>query len=234
MIRLRFEKAEQVFETDYTVILPMAEIPAYLSGADGMNRPVPWVELPAMIWPGAEKSVAEKLKELRAMGVEHAVAENIGAAQLALDCGFVLHGGFTLNVLNSEAAALYASLGFADLTASFEMAVSDYKGQKPAVPMGLTVYGYLPLMKFRNCPAKGEKGCGACSGRSVLTDRMNKKFTVICRRKQYSELLNCVPLYLGDRELPASDFQLLYLYLQIFRLTSLSDSMQDLSVLHFL
>ena len=71
-------------------------------------------------------------------------------------------------------------------------------------------YGRLPLMKFRNCPAKGPKGCGECKGRHTLTDRMNEDFPLICRGKEYSELLNCVPLYVGDRRRPPMDFEMLY------------------------
>lgn len=55
-------------------------------------------------------------------------------------------------------------------------------------------------MIFRSCPAKGPKGCGGCSGRTVVTDRLGNDFPLLCHHKQYSQLLNMVPLYLGDKQ----------------------------------
>ena len=68
------------------------------------------------------------------------------------------------------------------------------------LPYGVLGYGYLPLMTFRNCPAKVAAGCGGCQGVGSLTDRKGNDFTVKCRGREYSQLLNMVPLYLGDRQ----------------------------------
>ena len=57
---------------------------------------------------------------------------------------------------------------------------------------------------------QGKKGCLGCDGRRQLTDRQGEKFTVLCHGKQFSSLLNPVPLYVSDRDLGGLDFQLAY------------------------
>ncbi|MCQ2406870.1 MAG: hypothetical protein MJ067_06635 [Oscillospiraceae bacterium] len=44
----------------------------------------------------------------------------------------------------------------------------------------------------------------------TLTDRKNEEFILICRDRKYSELLNCVPLYVGDKAMPNLGFETLY------------------------
>lgn len=229
MLRLRFEKAEQVFlprvpfASDFNIILPPVELIKYLKtegsvspesvqkeGREGQPFVMPWLEIPAVIWPQDEENVRKELDEAKLLGVTDAVAENIGAIELALEYGFNVHGGFTLNAYNSNAIDQYAVLGLEDITVSFEMALSDYRRLKTKIPAGLVTYGYLPLMKFRNCPVRAESGCRKCGGLGSIRDRKNEVFPVICRRKRYSELLNCVPLYLGDKSLPETPFELLY------------------------
>ena len=74
----------------------------------------------------------------------------------------------------------------------------------------MIVYGYLPMMKFRSCPMKGQKGCGSCTGFNYLTDRTDTRFPLICRERQYSELLNHLPVYTADKGGPQLDFECLY------------------------
>ena len=38
---------------------------------------------------------------------------------------------------------------------------------------------------------------------------MGESFTVLCEERQYSVLYNTVPLYLGDKRLPRTDFVLM-------------------------
>ncbi|MDD3289537.1 MAG: hypothetical protein PHT29_01405, partial [Eubacteriales bacterium] len=78
------------------------------------------------------------------------------------------------------------------------------------LPRGVIVYGYLPLMKLRACPAQDQTGCGHCRGQQTLRDPKGITFTLLCRDKKYSELLNSIPLYVGDKSIPRLDFQTLY------------------------
>ncbi len=193
-MRYRFEKASQVFETrpGDIVILPIDEA-----------IEESWVELPALIYPADEEVIKEKLKAIKATNV---VCENLGAIQIANELGLTAHGGMFLNIINFEAIEEYRELGLVDVTMSFEIPFKELRGMKSKIPFGIVTYGYLPLMKFRACP----NDCSTCTGLNTMTDRLGERFTLICRNKKYSELLNCVPLYAADKPIPNCDFQTLY------------------------
>lgn len=131
---------------------------------------------------------------------------------MARELGFAVLGDYSLNVVNSYACAEYRSMGAADLTLSFELNIKQARAIRSEIPIGLIAYGRLPLMTFRNCPARGAKGCAGCTGVSGIRDRLGNAFPVACRNKAYSQLLNMLPLYMGDRaeELTGLDFTTLY------------------------
>ena len=209
MIRARFEKPDQIFEgCPDTVILPLAEAIKTKGNTRFCEKTV-IAEIPAIIWPDSMDAVRRQLSAVKEAGITDALAENLGAIALAKEYGFVIHGGMTLNILNAEALEQYRKLGLTDITLSFELPFAESRGLE-APDTGLVTYGYLPLMKFRNCPAQGKKGCGTCGGRNELKDRKGERFPVVCRERRYSELLNCVPLYVGDRRLPKVGFETLY------------------------
>ena len=230
--RARFEGSEQLFSgCPETVVLPLSELTgrgkkdsdprAVLELAKSFGAKKIIAEIPSVIWPFHMGAIHEDLEKLRGLGIYDVSAENLGAVSLAKEYGFNIHGGMFLNILNSRSLARHLELGLEDACLSFELAFSDMRkihdldleaaGEKGcAERFGAAVYGYIPLMKFRACPARRENGCKGCSGRSILTDRMGEEFTIICREKQYSELLNCVPLYVGDRSIPDLGFELLY------------------------
>lgn len=101
------------------------------------------------------------------------------------------HGLFGLNLTNSIAAGAFADLGAVDLTASFEMKLNQVFHLHSPVPVGIMLYGFLPLMIFRNCPLRARKGCRNCKGR-VLTDRLGNRFPVQCDGEM-AELYNYLP-----------------------------------------
>ena len=207
MIRLRFEKASQVFDGNEQIILPLKEILASPQLIDSRQL---IGEIPPLVWEGSLDTVRSELEELKRLGLKDVLAENIGAIALAREYGFVVHGGFTLNILNSAALEEYKALGLGSATLSVELSFANVRKLKPCIPVGMITYGFLPMMKFRSCPLRGEKGCGSCKGSGELTDRMGERFNVICRDKQYSELLNFVPIYVGDKSIPKLDFEELY------------------------
>ena len=98
----------------------------------------------------------------------------------------------------------------ASAAASFEMNMKDVKTLGGTIPLGILAYGYLPLMRFRNCPVKARIGCARCLGKGELTDRKGVRFPLECGEKKYSTLLNSVPLHLGERDLRGLDYLLLY------------------------
>ncbi len=212
-LRLRFARAAQIFpgaaEGTEAVILPAEEILRHPELAERYGAQL-WAELPALLWEGSLPAFEKDLEQLRALGIRHALAENIGALRQAREAGFAVHGGAFLNVLNSAAAEAYRALGLQDLTLSFENSFDAVRKMRTQIPFGLLTYGSLPLMKFRACPGKAAGGCRACGGVRTLRDRTGADFRLLCREKQYSELLNCVPLYTADRLRPPLDFETLY------------------------
>ena len=209
-LRLRFERAEQVFFAPgvEAILLPFEQIERHLELLQG-ETPV-WAELPQLTWPLEEKTILDRLIALREKGLTHGVAGNVCELVMAQQAGLIVHGGPTLNVTNTLSLETYENLGLADTTLSFELPVKMGAKLGGKKPRGILAYGRLPLMQFRSCPARGEKGCGSCAGRPELVDRRGVIFPMICHDRRYTTLLNSVPLYLGDKSLPPFDFVTLY------------------------
>ncbi len=242
MYRLRFQTIKQLFEIpeDASVILPLEELSAHIDepGIQGLvsnGRII--AEMPSVLWEGSIGKVKNMLTDLKEKGLEDVLCENIGAINICNELGLKFHGGMYLNVLNSVSAGEYEGLGAKDLTLSFEMPfpkqralLSVVKKQGIDLPLGIVVYGYLPLMKFRACPAMGKEGCKGCSRDKYLTDRKGERFRILCHDSKYSELLNCVPLYAADKALPDMNFYTLYFTVEdkkecetIFRMVQASE-----------
>ena len=168
-------------------------------------------EIPILVYPDEESRVAETLCTLREHGLRYALAENIGAIRMAKEEGLIPIGGYGLNVTNSDAIEAYREMGLSNLCVSFELSVPKIRDLKSTLPIGMIVAGRLPLMQLRSCPARTEKGCGTCDGRPTVTDRKGASFPLMCRERRYSTLLNSVPLYLCDKQLPPLDQYVIYL-----------------------
>ena len=205
----RFENAAQVFELggEDSASLPVKEL------VKGFREGF-FAEIPALVYPADEEKLRADLLSLKEKGLDTVVCENVSAVVLAKELGLKALGGLFLNVTNSEAVRAYEKLGLSGLTLSMELPLSEIREslKKTQLKAALAVYGYMPLMKFRNCPKKAANGdsCKGCSGLSELTDRLGNKFPLICRDKKYSELLNCVPLYTAEKTMPKGLTELLY------------------------
>ena len=208
-LRLRFARRDQVFPAPEAerISLPVEELDEELVRALGQRLVG---ELPRLIWPGTEKRLEEKLVRLREAGVETLCAGNLGSIRLAGRLGFRIFGGFDLNIWNSRALRVYEALGVRETLLSLEIPAWDACRLGGTIPRGLIVYGHLPLMLFRACPMRGKDGCGSCGGRRELRDRQGKTFPVLCHGRQYSTLLNPVPLYVWDKPLRGLDFGVVY------------------------
>ena len=216
-LRLRFETAAQYERvlgrakdpSRYTAILPLRvllEHPGILSGA---RCPVIG-ELPSLHFPADDPKLEADLGALAANGLTDVLAEDPGGIRIGRRAGLAVHGGANLNIMNSVALSEYERLGLADATVTFEASAARIRKLGGTLPRGMLAYGYLPLMKMRACPARTKDGCRGCSGITPMVDRKGETFTVICRGKRYSELLNCVPLYIADKPVPPVDFLTLY------------------------
>ncbi len=168
------------------------------------------VEVPRGIF-GNEKAVEKLLLKAKAMGINIAYCHTLDALAIAKKLGFNIHTGFTMNIANSLSVEVLEGLGVKSLTLSAELPLKKLSQIGGRVPRGIVAFGRLPLMLTRNCPIKNGKTCSECKSNSSLTDRLGKKFPVVCNMG-FSEILNSAPLYMADRlgEIENMDFITFY------------------------
>jgi putative protease len=210
-LRGRFLRADSITDAERfdRIILPIDEIIGNSGIVSEFSHKI-IAELPPLLFDGDRERLYERLSEIKAMGIEDAYCDNLYGIRVGRELGFNIHGGFGLNVMNTDAIEEYEKLGLSDITVSFELQMSKISGIRGTLPRGIVAYGRLPLMKFRSCPVKGKKGCGECNGVSKLTDRKNAEFTVVCSNRRFGTLLNSVPLYISDKSVAKVDFEMLY------------------------
>ena len=168
------------------------------------------IEVPRGIF-GAEELVEKRLEMFRTHGIKLAYCSTLDAVAIAKKMGFEIHAGFALNVFNSYSVRFLEGVGVKEITLSPELTLGQIEKINARAERGIIAYGRLPLMLTRNCPVKNGTDCEECKGRGVLTDRMNKKFPVVCSFG-CSEVLNSQPIYMADRlsEIKNVDFLTLY------------------------
>lgn len=146
---------------------------------------------------GKEKSIRNKLAALKNIGIHHILAHNIGAVYMAKALGFIIHGGFGLNICNTASLLWAEKFSLQDVELSFELKSNQINRLGAGIPRGIISYGYLPLMLTRICPGYTKNGgCKNCRGTEFLQDRMNKKFIFACDGV-CSEIFNSVPLFIS-------------------------------------
>ena len=204
----RFHAPEQIAQPDglERIILPVEAVtPAVIERlGDKLTA-----ALPAVCFPEDEPALAARLEALAAAGLREVWTENIYGIALGKRLGLAVRGGFGLNVANAQAMDFYVNHGLASLTVSFELPMAAIRTLDGPVPWGIAAYGYLPLMRLRNCPVRAHLGCEKCGGRGSLTDRRGARFPVECGERRYASLLNSVPLDIAGRE-ARGDFRLLW------------------------
>ncbi len=210
-IRLRFETASQMAGCDIAdkIILPIDEVLKNKAVIEKYRDKL-IAEIPHILWENEARKLKVRLVELKSAGVNDVLCSNVGAVYAAKAENMIIHGGYGLNIINSEALDEYKKIGLMDTELSFEIGMNRIRELKGDISRGIVAYGYLPLMSLRMCPGKGKNGCGDCNGRPELTDRTGVRFQLLCKNKQYTELLNSVPLYIGDRSTANVDFVTLY------------------------
>ena len=155
--------------------------------------------LPRVWRDGDEPYFLKLLEKASSMGVSAAMAGNLGHLPLLRDQGFFLYGDFGLNVFNAWALEYLAGKGLQSATVSFELRGAQIRDMPKALPTEAIVYGRLPLMLTENCLLRNENGC-SCRRPYALTDRTGAAFPLLPAWGHRTELQNCKPLYLGDRD----------------------------------
>ena len=179
------------------------------TGADTLRRlreegyPPILLEIPRAMF-GGEARIRRQMEERMEEGFSAFVCGNLGAVALCRELGAEAHGSFSLNIGNTAALECFRQLGLSTAEASFELTGREFSALGGELPRGLMVYGRQALMLTRNCPlANSRRGCLHCKEPGFLTDRKRVKFPVQCTAAagvRSVEVLNSVPLWLGDRE----------------------------------
>lgn len=164
------------------------------------------VIIPPFVLQDCEPQLRNRLRELRAMGFEKAMAHTLGHAQILSEEGFLIHGGHRMNIINSYSAEVCGRLGFQDITLSFEGTAAQLAEIRSPLPRGIIAYGRLPLMIMRRCPVSGGAPCGRVhpfddSGTPCgehICDRRGNPLPVLCGGNSV-EILNPDMLIMSDR-----------------------------------
>ncbi|MBO7519724.1 MAG: DUF3656 domain-containing protein, partial [Clostridia bacterium] len=165
-------------------------------------------ELPRYI--SDETRVRLRLEKAKSQGAAAAYCGNLAAINLAREAGLTVIASNGLNCLSNESVSAIRALGAHKVILSAEVNISEAVSLSGA-PKGIFAYGRLPLMLTRNCPVKNVKTCKECGKNGVLRDRKGVLFPVTCG-EGYCEILNCAPVYLGDKQKDLCFFGFLLFY----------------------
>lgn len=198
-IRARFEHTDipNVFKDAQMIYVPInSKISELKRLMDiGMNVAI---EIPRVMFSNEDKIIS-LLKKIKDIGINDVLASNLGAVEIAKSLNLNVHGGFGLNITNTQSLEFFKSQGLCDVELSLEMKLSQISKLGSNIKRGILAYGRIPLMITRNCPlANSSKGCLKCKEYGVIKDRKNIEFPVKCFMG-FSEILNSVPLYMADK-----------------------------------
>ncbi len=205
-VRVCFRRAEQICDQARdceSIVVPLdTELDTLLDLRDrGFSNIL--LEQPRAAF-GSEKKVEKRMSACMEAGFQDFVCGNLGGLWLGKKLGARLHGSFSLNIFNTAALDCFQRLGLSSAELSFELTGRELCALGGTLPRGVMAYGRQALMLTRNCPlANSPRGCLHCERPGCLTDRLQKKFPVVCTgagQARYAEVLNSVPLWLGDRE----------------------------------
>ena len=151
----------------------------------------------------------QNLVALRNLGVEEALAGNLGAVRRAAQLGFRVRGDFGLGVYNSQTMKELKRMGLVSATASFELKLAQIRDLSKTIPTEFIAYGRLPLMIMENCIIHNHSGRHTCGNVNFLTDRKGERFPVVKAWGCRNEIYNAKKVFLADK---SADWQKLGLW----------------------
>lgn len=179
--------------------LPLTAINDHLKLIESYARKIGFV-LPRILRED-EKQRAERLVAAwKNVGVTDALCGNVGHLPFCFAHDLIPHGDFGLNVYNPLSRDALLSMGFRDVTLSFELNGAQLR-DLTTPRTGVIVYGRLPFMIFRNCLKQTH---GKDEG---ITDRIGKEFLLSCAFGCRNELWNADRLWLADKPIESLGFQ---------------------------
>lgn len=159
------------------------------------------VQMPRVYRDDEQLEIERMLKAVQQCGVKIACAMNVGQVILLKRLGWIVHGGFGLNVCNHQALAVLKDMNVVRQTLSFELRTAQLRDMDKPIETELLVYGCLPLMIFENCAIRRRTGQCTCTQQlTTLTDRKGQNFALLPTYGCRNLLLNSKPLYLADQD----------------------------------
>ena len=197
--QLTAELAELKPDYIYVPALLMAEHPE-LMVPYAQNGVKPVAVLPRVITDEQTGEVYAALEKCFDLGVNEALAGNMGHVFIARKLGMKVRGDFGLNAFNSQSLDVLAKAGFISATASFELRLAQIKAMAKPLDTELIVYGRLPLMVSDQCIIRHSAGKCACQTPGQLSDRMGSVFPVVKEFGCRNVIYNAHKLYLADKK----------------------------------
>lgn len=181
------------------VYLPLESAQTWLENAISQYGEKIAVEAPRGLF-GMEERIKHLLSRAAELGVKYCMIHNIGLIDPVKDAGLVPCGGYGLNITNSYSLKVYEKLGLELAELSCELTVKQINALGANIARGVMVYGHMPLMLTRNCPAKLGTNCKNRPN-CFITDRFGNQFPVRCREagSSCSEVFNIIPLSIVDK-----------------------------------
>lgn len=211
-IHVRFFKEEQI--PDKLDGITRAIVPLETSGETVKKMLALGIEvaaeIPSAVFSNSANYVKE-LEKLKSHGISLAWVCNLDGIGIAKEADISFTTGFGMNIFNSCSLEELQNIGATDCLLSCELSLSQAAALGGEIPRGVMAYGRIPLMLTRNCPIKNQISCAECGSNSVLVDRMNVEFPVLCKNG-CSIILNSRPLWVADKlnEIRNVDYTLLY------------------------
>lgn len=160
------------------------------------------VYFPAILRDEAMERAKKQLERCWQRGVRKMASGNVGLLLYAREQGFSLFGTADLNVGNATSAAFWEAFGVEAVEASRELNLRCIEAltYRSKLPIEVTGYGKVALMKIENCLIRVAKdGCLCAEGKQyALQDRKGARMRVT-RDGCISTVYNSVPIYMADR-----------------------------------
>ncbi len=139
------------------------------------------------------------LRRAKKLGINEALAGNLGHIIFAASEGFETRGDFGLNIYNSQSLEVAKALRLKSAALSFEARIEQLRDIYKCMDTEMIVYGRLPLMITENCVVKNSTGVCSCRSFTGLTDRNGFTLPVAMEFGCRSAVYNSKKLFLAGK-----------------------------------
>ena len=112
--------------------------------------------------------------------------------------GKKLYGGARLNVYNSLTADAFSGMELVTISPELNIGEARAAVKNTTAKCEVIAYGRLTLMLMKNCPVKSLGRCGGHKN-SILRDRKNQEFPILCSPSCIARLINSKPIFTADK-----------------------------------